>query len=91
MNKDKELYIIGCIPVNVKPTPPPEQKNCTIEQCQICETNIWVSENKRTFRRENTNQFITICFFCAAKIGIEEEKKTGEKMEIRELNVNEEN
>lgn len=64
----KQEMIIGCIPVSAQPTPPRDQKNCVIEPCPQCNTDMWVSEKKRALR---SDKIPCVCMICAAKAMVE--------------------
>lgn len=63
MQIDIQNGLIRCIPFSVLKTPPPEQKDCTLERCPCCDKLMWLSARKKEFIKTNSN-YIAYCFKC---------------------------
>lgn len=64
-----EVNFILCLTVDIYPSPPANQPDCKMEQCQCCNADIWVSATKRTLRENYKKEEIyTLCWICCAKI-----------------------
>ena len=61
------IYYIGCIPLWVRDTPPPEQTNCQGLPCGNCNDLMWVSEAKREIVANTKKEFKLWCFNCIIK------------------------
>ncbi len=62
------FYIIGCIPLRDRLTPPPEQQNCVAANCTECGCLMWLSEKKRKLMKDTNKDFWLLCFPCCAAL-----------------------
>jgi len=81
----KPYFYVACMPVAVSPTPDPEQKECQIEQCPKCNTDMWVSIKKREMRAKNPKKIKIWCGDCCIKRAYEL-GYTSEQIEIVDIN-----
>lgn len=58
------FYLIGCIPLKARDTPPPEQRNCKGLPCGECSSLMWVSEAKRDIMAKRPGNAQLLCFDC---------------------------
>ncbi len=64
MSEKPTIGVIGCISTKDSPEAPPDQPNCEVQECDVCEGDIWVSSMKRKLKKENP-LFMTMCMECA--------------------------
>jgi len=69
MRRSKPTYVIGCIPLYDRDTPPPEQQNCVAMPCPECGSLMWLSEKKRIMMKQNLD-FLLMCFPCCAEMKV---------------------
>lgn len=81
------LYLIGCMPVTKRDTPPPEQKDCVQSLCPICMEFMWVSANKINIIKTSSKNPKLWCFDCIIK-EFPESYKNAESIDINEVNWN---
>jgi uncharacterized protein YbaR (Trm112 family) len=62
--KNKDEFIVLCIPVSLLPFPPNGQQNCKIYPCPVCKKEMWVNQKKREFVKVRINKAKLICMRC---------------------------
>jgi hypothetical protein len=62
----KKHVIIGCIPKRAMNEAPKDQTPCILENCPICNEEMWISSLKREWRATKPN-VRAYCFYCIVK------------------------
>lgn len=76
-----DIFYILCIPLYVMQEPPKEQKQCTVQQCCLCQCKMWVSKKKRKMAKNLKGKARILCMFCGAI----EANKYGQEVEVIDL------
>lgn len=58
-----KYMVMGCVPIEQLPQPPPDQNKCEAEPCPLCKKPMWVSEFKRYWIKQHECRRM-YCFVC---------------------------
>jgi len=79
--RDKKLYMINGHKISDIRPEQLEKHNVTIENCQDCDTKIYITEQKREIREmavKQDDETKTLCWSCATEFVKREQEKISE-------------